>query len=122
MGFIHCCSGFRCCKTYELKSDEKYKYKELDYLECCPVCEHTILQLTRIDYNNKISVYRLKNKKAKKFFEKYQKDIVSEIKDYDSSYLLNYGKFYLNYNEYGKKKKCFSNLSSMKLGLFENGY
>lgn len=120
MGYIHCCGGLRACKTFELKSDEKYKIKELNYLEECPICGHTILQLTRLSTINKISIYRLINKKAKIFFEKYSKDIVKEIDKPENFAFKSNGKFYLNYNEYGRKRRCYSNLSSMKLGLFEN--
>ena len=120
MGYIHCCGSLRKCHTYELKPDEKYKIKELNFLEECPVCNHTVLQLTRLDNTNNVNIYRIINKKARKFFEKYKKDIIKEIKDFEISKIINYGKFYLNYNEYGKKKKCYSNLSSMKLGLFES--
>ncbi len=120
MGYIQCCGGLRECKTFELIPDEEFTIKELDYMETCPVCGHTVLQLTKIDKLNKISVYRITNKKARKFFEKYQKDILKEKITYDNSFAKAYGKFYLNYNEYGRKKKCYSNLSSMKLGLFDN--
>ncbi|MBR2526642.1 hypothetical protein IKE67_09280 [bacterium] len=120
MGYIHCCGALHHCRTFELKEDEQYKIKELNYLEECPICGHTILQLTKIDIFNQISVYRLNNKKAKKFFEKYSKDIVKEVDKPENFAFRTNGKFYLNYNEYGKKRKCYSNLSSMKLGLFEN--
>ena len=122
MGYIQCCGGLQRCRTFELKSDENFKYKELDYLECCPVCGHTILQLTRTDFKNEISIYRINNKKAKAFFEKYKKDIVKEIFNYENACIASKSKFYLNYNEYGHKRKCYSNLSSMKLGLFENNF
>lgn len=120
MGYIQCCGGLRECKTFELIPDEEFIIKELDYLEECPVCGHTILQLTKLSKSGKIYVYRITNKKARKFFEKYSKDIVEEKKEFENFIFKSHGKFYLNYNEYGRKKKCYSNLSSMKLGLFEN--
>ncbi len=122
MGYVHCCGALRECRTFEMKPDEKFKKKELDYLLTCPVCGHTVLQLTRVDIYNNLAVYRLNNKKAKKFFEKYSKDIVKEIFIYDLPVIKTNSKFYLNYNEYGKKKRCYSNLSSMKIGLFENNF
>ena len=33
---------------------------------------------------------------------------------------INTGKFYLNYNEFGVKKRCYSNLRTLKIGLAEN--
>ena len=120
MGYIHCCGALRECRAFELKPDEKFKIKELHFLEECPVCGNCILQLTRVDLLNKVNIYRITNKKAKKFFEKYSKDIIKEIDKCEMFAPKSNGKFYLNYNEYGRKKKCYSNLSSMKLGLFEN--
>ncbi len=122
MGYIQCCGGLRECRSFELIPDEIFIIKELDYLEECPVCGHTVLQLTKLNKQNVISVYRITNKKAKKLFEKCNKYIMKEIENYEGFFVKSCGKFYLNYNEYGRKKKCYSNLSSMKLGLFENNF
>ena len=49
-------------------------------------------------------------------FDKLKKNILyrrGEFKIYDK-------RSYLNYNDYGTIKKCFSNLSTVKLGLFDN--
>lgn len=117
MGYIHCCSGLRKCKTFDVKPYDNYIFCELSYLESCPVCGNTILQLTRLNNNNEISVYRLKNKKARKFYQKIKSKIIAE-KVYNYSALnRQQGRSYLYYNEYGVKKKCFSNLSSMTLGI-----
>lgn len=120
MGFIQCCSKLHNCRTFILPADKEYTYKQIDYLETCPICGHTVLQLSKIDSFQKITIYRIKNKKARTFFEKYSKDM-TELKQINGNiFYKNSGKFYLNYNEYGKKRKCYSNLSSMKLGLFDN--
>lgn len=94
---------------------------ELDYLTKCPICGHTVVQLTRISKNDKISVVRKTNKKAKDFFSKLKNQILYEIRpiQYNNK---NLGKFYLNYNEFGVKKRCYSNLSALKIGLKENKY
>lgn len=120
MGYIQCCSALHLCRTFLLKTDDKNIYKQIDYLEECPICGHTVLQLTKVNLNRKIEVYRIKNKKARTFLEKYSKDIIKETNISANIYYKNRGKFYLNYNEYGKVKKCYSNLSGMKLGLFDN--
>ncbi|MDD3436163.1 MAG: hypothetical protein PHC64_03315 [Candidatus Gastranaerophilales bacterium] len=93
---------------------------QLDYLEECPVCGHTVAQLTRVDLDNKVSIYRKINEKAKKMFEKLKNSILFEKKPECRNSKM-YSGFYLYYNEYGVKKKCYSNLSSLKIGLFENG-
>lgn len=119
MGYIHCCSGLRKSKSYSVTPEENYLFAQVDYLEECPVCGHTVIQLTRIDFHNNVSVCRKTNDKARKLFEKLENSILYEKKA-EGVRLKAYSKFYLNYSEFGIKKKCYSNLSSMKLGLFEN--
>jgi hypothetical protein len=100
---------------------ENFSTCELDYLAKCPVCGHTVVQLTRIDNNDNISVVRKVNKKAKEFFKKLKNYILFEEKAENYS-RVNSGSFYLNYNEFGVKKRCYSNLRSLKIGLNENKY
>lgn len=74
------------------------------------------VQLTRIDNDNNISTIRKINKKARDFLQKLKDKILYEEKEFD--YIPKYhGKFYLNYNEYGIKKRCYSNFKNLKLGL-----
>lgn len=94
-------------------------FAQVDYMEECPVCGHTVLQLTRIDFGNNVSVCRKINDKARKLFNKLKNSILFE-KNPEGARLKVYSKFYLNYNEFGVKKRCYSNLSSLKIGLFEN--
>ena len=119
MGYIHCCAGLRKSKTYAIAPEENYSFAQVDYLENCPICGHTVAQLTRIDFDNNVSVCRKINDKARSLFNKLKKIILFE-KNSESSCPTTYSKFYLNYNEFGVKKKCYSNLSSLKIGLFEN--
>lgn len=119
MGYIHCCSGLRKSKSYSLTPEENYFYVQLDYLNECPICGHCVVQLTRIDLNNNISICRKTNGKAEKMFDKLKTSILFE-KNAEATSYRNSSKFYLYYNEYGTKKKCYSNLSSLKMGLFEN--
>lgn len=118
MGYIHCCGALRKSKSYCVTPDVNYLICEVDYLENCPVCNHTVVQLTRIDFDNQVSVCRKINKKALKFFEKIKPLILRE-KETGFSRLKAYSKFYLHYSEYGVKKRCYSNLSTMKLGLYD---
>ncbi len=119
MGYIHCCAGLRKSKSYCISPEGSYLFAEVDYLEKCPVCGHTVVQLTKIDLDNNVSICRKINAKARKLFEKLKTSILFEKNPISSS--LNYhSNFYLNYNEFGVKKKCYSNLSTLKMGLFEN--
>lgn len=119
MGYIHCCAGLRNAKTYSIKPEEDFLHAQVDYLESCPICGHSVIQLTRIDFKNNVSICRKINEKARKFFDKLKNSIIFE-KESEGVRVKAYSKFYLHYNEYGTKKKCYSNLSSLKIGLFEN--
>jgi hypothetical protein len=117
MGYLHCCGKLHKTKTFKLAPQPKFVICEVDYLKRCPVCGHLVVQLTRIDSSDAISTIRKINDKAQKFFDKLQSKIIYEKK------YINYkdlGKFYLNYNEFGVKKRCYANLSSLKIGLAEN--
>ena len=120
MGYIHCCAGLRKAKTYSISPEEDFMFAQVDYLEECPICGHTIFQLTRIDFSNNVSVCRKVNDKARKLFNKIKEAILFEKKEEVARLNGYYSKFYLNYNEFGVKKKCYSNLRSLKIGLFEN--
>lgn len=119
MGVIHCCGGKRKTRSYSLSPEKEYILVEFDYLEECPICGHSVAQLTRIDFDNNISFCRKINDKARKFFENIKNSILYEKDSRRYSSKVHSG-FYLNYNEFGVKKKCYSNLSTLKMGLFEN--
>lgn len=119
VGYIHCCAGLRKSRSFSIVPELDYMYAQIDYLESCPVCGHSVLQITRIDSKNNVSMCRKINEKARKLFDKLKKSILFE-KNIEDSRVKFYSKFYLNYNEHGVKKKCYSNLSSLKIGLFEN--
>ena len=119
MGYIHCCGALHKTKTYKLVPQEDFLVCEVDYLSKCPICGHTVVQLTRIDKNKKLSVIRKVNAKAKKFFQKLKNQFIYEIRPYNYSSHAG-SNFYLNYNEYGVKKRCYSNLRTLKIGLAES--
>ena len=121
MGYIHCCGALHKTRTFRLVPQDKFVLCEMDYLSKCPICGHTVTQLTRIDNENNISSIRKTNKKAREFFSKLKNYVLYEIKParYNSP---NIGKFYLNYNEFGVKKRCYSNLRTLKIGLTENKF
>lgn len=119
MGFIHCCAGLRKSKSYSVSPEDNYLFAQVDYLEECPVCGHTVTQLTRIDFENNVSICRKINDKARKLFNKLKNSILFENKTHVGGSQAR-SKFYLYYNEFGVKKKCYSNLSTLKMGLFEN--
>lgn len=115
MGYIHCCAGLHKTKSYVIVPTENFAACELDKLIKCPVCGHYVIQLTRIDKDNNITTVRYTNKKAKQFWEKIKSKILYERRTYNSKTAK--GTFYLNYNEFGVKKRCYSNFSNLKIGL-----
>ena len=121
MGYIHCCGALHKTRTFRLVPQKNYLVCELDYLKKCPICGHLVVQLTRISEDKKLSVVRRVNTKALDFLDKIKNDILYEVKkiNYNSFY---HGKFYINYNEYGVKKRCYSNLSTLKIGLLESRF
>ena len=120
MGVIHCCGGLRKVKSYVLQPEDGFLYARFDWLESCPACSHTVLQLTRINYNNEVSIVRKTNAKARKLREKLKSSIISEITKNHLAQPISGSSFYLFYNEFGAKKKCFSNLSTLKMGVSES--
>ena len=70
---------------------------------------------------NNISVIRKINQKARDFFSKLKNSILYEIRPANYKPLYT-SQFYLNYNEFGVKKRCYSNLRALKIGLTENKY
>jgi len=70
MGYIHCCGGLRKTKSFRLSPQDNFVLCELDYLEKCPVCGTSLIQITRIDKDNNISTIRKSKDKAQKFFDK----------------------------------------------------
>ena len=116
MGYIHCCGGLRKTRSFRLSPQENFVLCELDYLKKCPVCGANVVQLTRLDNENNISTIRRTKNDATKFFQTLKDKILYE--EENTKYLAKqYGTFYLYYNEYGVKKKCYSNLKNLKLGL-----
>lgn len=118
MGYIHCCGALRKTRTYEINdAGNKYKTCILDVLQCCPVCQNYIVQLTRVDFMNNICSIRKRNSKAVKFFLKLKKYIIHE---FDNFKIPHGSKFFLYYNEFGTKKRCYSSLHSLKIGRLDN--
>ena len=121
MGYIHCCGALHKTKSYRLVPRDNFVLCELDVLKCCPVCGHMVVQLTRVSDKDEISTVRKVNAKAKRFFKSLQNFILYE-KVPPKAPSPGQGNFYLNYNEYGVMKRCYSNLSTLRIGLYENKY
>ena len=120
MGFLHCCGGLRRSQTFTLSPENGYLIAELDVIECCPVCGHFVAQLTRIDYNHCVTSVRKSNTQGRKLSERLQSSILYRQEYKYSPLKSGKSSFYLNYNEYGSKKRCYSNISTLQIGRFES--
>ena len=119
MGFLHCCGALRRSITYTLAPESGYLIAELDVIEECPVCGHYVVQVTRIDFKHAVSTVRKSNTHGRKLFDNLQTAVLYK-QQYKYSPINSKSSFYLNYNEYGIKKRCYSNLSGLQLGKFES--
>ena len=119
MSSIHCCGAKRASRSFVLEPQSGFLYVQMSILDECPVCNHFVVELFRIDYNHELSSVRKINKQGRKFFEKLSSSILYEHRASDKLF-RSYGSFYLSYSEFGKVKRCYSNLSTLKIGLFDN--
>jgi len=117
VGFLHCCGALRRSDSYSLVPEGGYLLVEADVLETCPVCGHYVVQITRIGLEHEVSTVRKTNMQARKLFERIQCSILFKQKYKYSPLKSGKSASYLNYNEYGVKKRCYSNLSAVRVGL-----
>lgn len=121
MAYIECCGKKHKAIVFELKLNNDGCVSKILKNACCPICGKNIVVIEKkmfIDGVEQIRYIRRQGKEANKLFDKLEKDILCQIIEHRN---VQYKKgFYLNCNEYGKIKKCYSNLSSLKLGLFDS--
>jgi len=87
------------------------------YLKSCAICQNPVLQVLRVDiWGNILEPVRLKTKNIEKFLCSMSVIWKPEKLNFSSRA---YSDFHLEYNEYGIKKRCYQNLSSVKLGKIE---
>lgn len=122
MAYIECCGKKHKAIVFELKLNNDGCISKILKNAYCPVCGKNIVVIEKklfVGGIEQIRFVRRQGKEADKLFDKLEKDILCQIVEYKNA---QYKKgFYLHYNEYGKIKKCYSNLSTLKLGLFETG-
>ncbi len=102
-------------KIEPTKSGIKDEY--VFYLKSCAICNNPVLQILRIDiWGNILEPVRLKTKNIEKFLNSMS--VIWKPQKLNLTDKV-YSDFYLEYNEYGIKKKCYQNLSCVKLGKIE---
>lgn len=114
---IQCCKKKVKCRVWmlsSLKNEAKFLKQAI-----CPVCGQKIAIVERKTWNDKISFVRKNDEEAEELIEKVSCDILYEL--LPTKINERHG-FYLQYSEYGKIKKCFSNLSTLRLGRIKNNF
>lgn len=113
---VLCCNHKQSCRLYYLKPGENFKLSLLYWLDSCSICGHCVLYMQRLDYDNNFSSFRKSNLKARALFDKLKNQIDFEYKP--AAFVKDKKIFYLNYNDFGTIRKCYSNFSSLKIGRF----
>ena len=112
---VECCGTKRKARTFVIEPAKGYSEAVMAVLEECPICGAYVLVLMRVDDMGEVKPgVEYRNKAARKFFKKVS--ILFEVKN---PAVLPCGSWYLKYSEFGKVKKCYSNLTSLKIGMFD---
>lgn len=118
MGFkIYCCGKKHGCRVFKVASEYGYLLTILKVLNFCPMCDCYKVAVEKWDLDGNKNEILYKNAKAVRVYNKLANSVLYEIETV--AYVKNHGGFWLGYSEYGRKKKCYSNLSALKIGLFD---
>lgn len=115
---VVCCKKKIKCRIWVL-ADSKCVLKTLKQA-ICPICSQKIAVVEKFYKEGAEPARTIKfDDDAEELIEKVSCDILYELMPLKSN--QRHG-FYLNYSEYGRIKKCFSNLSALKLGLVKSNF
>lgn len=114
---FECCKGNRKCRVYALADSKLYESAVIKFGRC-PVCKRLFCVIEKVDYFGKKTTIKKYGLQAQILFEKNLYNMLYEVVPIKS------GKsgFYLLYSEYGKIKKCYSNLRTLKLGKLPSNF
>ena len=90
MGRIKCCGGNHICKSFVVKPKDGFEITKLLFLQSCPICNATILELHRWDTQyNPVKVFRAKNGEALTLLEKQEiwQDLDKPLEDTSRKYV-----------------------------------
>lgn len=114
---VECCKKKTKCRVWAL-ADKKYKSKFLKQA-ICPICGQKIAIIERVPWFGEKTFIRENDEEAENLIEKVSFDILFEFIPVKAN--ERHG-FYLKYSEYGKIKKCYSNLSTLRLGFLRSNF
>jgi len=118
---IECSCGREPASTkFKIKPQKGFISVTLNVIDEQCACGKFVVELIRIKKEKDTKKYIIDKitkygKDAYKLYDKLEPSIISEIK-----LVNNANQMYLEYSEFGTKKKCYSNLSSLKIGLTDN--
>jgi hypothetical protein len=107
----------RRCKVFALAKTKLYESSVLK-IGRCSQCKRLIVSLEKVDFTGRKTCIRKYGLQAQLLYERNKFNILYEIAQLKSG---KFG-FYLNYQEYGKVKKCYSNLRTLKLGKMAGNF
>jgi len=118
MAKIWCCRRFQNAEIFKINPTKNHVFEEFVlYVQSCSCCAQPVLEILRVDEEeNILKPVRLNSKKIP-FFIKKMEILWKPRKEF--YYKNKISKFVLNYNEFGKIKKCSKNLSDLNLGRVE---
>ena len=118
MAKIWCCRRFQHAEVYKIIPTKKDILEEfILYNQRCSCCNQPVLEILRADVEeNILKPIRLNSKNIPAFIKKM--NVLWEPRKF-SFPKSKISKFILNYNEFGKIKKCSKNLSGLSIGRIE---
>lgn len=116
---IMCHSVCQKAEFFEIKPT-KYSIKKefVLYLKKCVICNKPVLEIVRIDsFGELLKPVRLRSKNMETFLKSMV--IIRRMKKLKVVPTSGFSGFVLDYNEFGKRKKCSQNFSNLQLGRIE---
>ncbi len=109
---LKCCGVSHKTTAFICDAPSGFIYQRIDFLVKCKVCKRTVMQVSRLDAQNKFSSFRRTDDDARALFERMRTSILYKIVE-PHVIAPSKGAFYLMCNEFGRKSKCYSNISAL---------
>jgi len=113
---VKCC-GVNQTATNYIIDDRKFELSIMAVLNPCRVCDKFVVRIEAFNHFGEKIECRKEGADAIKMFDEIKSSgrIICKLKA--SNFIRGRGGWYLHYYDKGKKLKCYSNLSNLRLGL-----
>lgn len=109
---LKCCGIRQKSTAFVCDAPSGFLYQRIDFLVCCKHCKRTVMQVSRLNHVHEVSYFRRTDEAARALFERMRTSILYKIVEpYEIA--PTHGSFYLMYNDFGRKSRCYSNLSAL---------